>query len=417
MITEKKAPAAVSSSAGSNWKALKRSLTDEASISSKPGAKPKGPASIKPHANGKVTKTQASAPTQGLDSSGKNMPTGSSSSSTAPKRAPTALPWFAEDISTTDLELVRQSAEDLKGKAMQWEGIVDPQLKKRIILSGLPDDASEAKKEPGNYLAIDCEMVGVGYKGSESVLARVSIVNFHGATIYDRFVKPQEKVTDYRTWVSGVRPKDLARAPLFSEVQSEVAALIKGKVLVGHAIQNDLKALLLSHPKPLIRDTATFQPLRDLAKTKYPSLKKLAQLVLGIDIQLEGESHSSVEDARATMAVFRSQKSKWDEMIRTKKIPGMRGTHETRGGPSTTGAHTLVQTPARGANNKVWQPPENGAAVDASSPALARRSFSSRSNAAAANSNTTDTPAAASTSTIRLKPRMAAQADWWKDAL
>ncbi len=179
-------------------------------------------------------------------------------------------------------------------------------------------DANPAKKEPGNYLAIDCEMVGVGEKGCESVLARVSIVNFHGATIMDRFVRPQEKVTDYRTWVSGVRPKDLKNAPSFSEVQGEVANLIKGKVLVGHAIQNDLKALLLSHPKPLVRDTATFQPLRDLAKTKYPSLKKLAKLVLGIDIQLEGDSHSSVEDARATMAIFRSQKSKWDESLRTK---------------------------------------------------------------------------------------------------
>ncbi len=78
---------------------------------------------------------------------------------------------------------------------------------------GLPSDADPAKKEPGNYLAIDCEMVGVGDKGSESILARVSIVNFHGATIMDRFVRPQEKVTDYRTWVSGVRPKDLKNAP------------------------------------------------------------------------------------------------------------------------------------------------------------------------------------------------------------
>lgn len=52
-------------------------------------------------------------------------------------------------------------------------------------------------------------MVGVGPEGSESVLARVSIVNFHGAVVLDRFVRPREKVTDYRTWVSGVREEDL----------------------------------------------------------------------------------------------------------------------------------------------------------------------------------------------------------------
>lgn len=52
-------------------------------------------------------------------------------------------------------------------------------------------------------------MVGVGPEGSESTLARVSIVNYHGTTILDLFVRPREKVTDYRTWVSGVREEDL----------------------------------------------------------------------------------------------------------------------------------------------------------------------------------------------------------------
>lgn len=273
---------------------------------------------------------------------------------------------------------------------------MDADLKKKVILGGLPSDANPAKKEPGNYLAIDCEMVGVGDKGSESVLARVSIVNFHGATIMDRFVRPQEKVTDYRTWVSGVRPRDLKNAPSFSEVQGEVANLIKGKVLVGHAIQNDLKALLLSHPKPLIRDTATFQPLRDMAKTKYPSLKKLAKLVLGIDVQLDGESHSSVEDARATMAVFRSQKSKWDEMLRSKGHGGFGG------------SSAAVRLASRSSGNKVWKPPANGEAVDAASPALHKRSMSS--SASAGSSITLQ-------DTVKLKPRKAAEADWWKESV
>ena len=49
----------------------------------------------------------------------------------------------------------------------------------------------------------------MGPEGIESALARVSIVNFHGAVILDQFVRPREKVTDYRTWVSGVREEDL----------------------------------------------------------------------------------------------------------------------------------------------------------------------------------------------------------------
>lgn len=52
-------------------------------------------------------------------------------------------------------------------------------------------------------------MVGVGPDGEESALARVSLVNYNGAVLMDDFVKPQERVTDFRTAVSGITPKHL----------------------------------------------------------------------------------------------------------------------------------------------------------------------------------------------------------------
>jgi RNA exonuclease 4 len=52
-------------------------------------------------------------------------------------------------------------------------------------------------------------MVGVGPSGSESALARVSLVNFHGAVQLDAFVRPRERVVDYRTEFSGVRERDM----------------------------------------------------------------------------------------------------------------------------------------------------------------------------------------------------------------
>ncbi|KAL8284103.1 hypothetical protein RQP46_004852 [Phenoliferia psychrophenolica] len=173
--------------------------------------------------------------------------------------------------------------------------------------------------EVGQYLAIDCEMVGVGPEGSESTLARVSIVNYHGVVMLDQFVRPREKVTDYRTWVSGVREEDLRNAPSFTDVQKDVAKLIKDRILIGHAISNDTEVLLLSHPRHMTRDTAKYAPLQGLARTKRPGLKTLAKLVLGLDIQ-SGE-HSSVDDARATMAVYRSQKTAWEDALRTHTKP------------------------------------------------------------------------------------------------
>ncbi|XP_075181084.1 LOW QUALITY PROTEIN: RNA exonuclease 4-like [Anomaloglossus baeobatrachus] len=79
-------------------------------------------------------------------------------------------------------------------------------------------------------VAMDCEMVGVGKDGEESVLARVSIVNQFGKCVYDKFVKPTERVTDYRT-----------AGEDYKVVQKEVSELLRGRVLVGHAIHNDLK--------------------------------------------------------------------------------------------------------------------------------------------------------------------------------
>lgn len=71
---------------------------------------------------------------------------------------------------------------------------------------------------------------------------------------------PQEKVTDYRTRVSGVRPQDLKGTAGFQEVQNLVSIATKNKVLIGHSLQHDLKALMLTHDKKLVRDTAKYRP-------------------------------------------------------------------------------------------------------------------------------------------------------------
>ena len=59
----------------------------------------------------------------------------------------------------------------------------------------------------GRYVAIDCEMVGIGPNGVQSALARVTIVNYYGVIILDKYVRPMERITDFRTEVSGITPK------------------------------------------------------------------------------------------------------------------------------------------------------------------------------------------------------------------
>ncbi|CAO3608185.1 unnamed protein product [Cunninghamella echinulata] len=165
----------------------------------------------------------------------------------------------------------------------------------------------------GKYVAIDCEMVGVGPDGIESALARASLVNYHGAVLLDVFVKPQEKVTDYRTAVSGITPALLKNACTFKEAQEKVAYIIKDRVLIGHAVENDLQALMLDHPKLLIRDTSRYKPFKKLANGRTPGLKMLVNELLNITIQ--SGSHSSVEDARFTMSIYKLVKQDWEKQF------------------------------------------------------------------------------------------------------
>lgn len=70
----------------------------------------------------------------------------------------------------------------------------------------------------------------------------------------------------------------------------------------------------------MTRDTARYPPFRALAATagkdgevgkgKTPALRRLAKEILGWDIQNDvRRGHSSVEDARAAMALFRREKA------------------------------------------------------------------------------------------------------------
>ena len=69
---------------------------------------------------------------------------------------------------------------------------------------------------------------------------RVCVVNQAGNVLLDEYVAQKERVTDYRTRFSGIRPSNLVGAPSLEEVQAKVAAMFKGRVIVGHSITNDL---------------------------------------------------------------------------------------------------------------------------------------------------------------------------------
>ncbi|XP_041253178.1 interferon-stimulated 20 kDa exonuclease-like 2 [Onychostruthus taczanowskii] len=178
--------------------------------------------------------------------------------------------------------------------------------------------AGSAPPAPPKLVAIDCEMVGTGPGGRTSALARCSIVTYEGDVVYDRYVRPEEPIVDYRTRWSGIRRQHMATAVPFRRAQQQVLKILAGKVVVGHAIHNDFKALHYCHPKALTRDTSQMPLLN--RRAGFPenvaiSLKRLTKALLNQDIQVGKSGHSSVEDARATMELYKVVEEEWEQHL------------------------------------------------------------------------------------------------------
>ncbi|XP_075032258.1 interferon-stimulated 20 kDa exonuclease-like 2 [Calonectris borealis] len=172
--------------------------------------------------------------------------------------------------------------------------------------------------QPSKLVAIDCEMVGTGPGGRTSDLARCSIVGYQGDVMYDQYIRPAAPIVDYRTRWSGIRRQHMANAVPFGKAQREILRILSGKIVVGHAIYNDFKALKYFHPKALTRDTSKIPLLN--RKGGFPentaiSLKRLVKELLHKDIQVGKSGHSSVEDARATMELYKVVEAEWEQHL------------------------------------------------------------------------------------------------------
>eukprot|EP00301_Raphidiophrys_heterophryoidea_P015202 c23744_g1_i1.p1 GENE.c23744_g1_i1~~c23744_g1_i1.p1 ORF type:complete len:376 (+),score=91.16 c23744_g1_i1:56-1183(+) len=215
-----------------------------------------------------------------------------------------SAPLEALEARKTNKKGVRLSWQQQREEAQKRRDSTLPRLASLIPKS---DDTSMTK-----YLALDCEMVGIGPDGVESVLASVCVVNWHGNTVYYSYAKPKEEITDYRTEFSGIRPENLVDAPTVAQVQKEVASLVKNHIIVGHGLENDFKVLMLRHPPWLVRDTAHFAQFKG-PQDRSHKLKTLVRKILGCVIQT-GE-HDPAEDSLAALLVFKHVKPMWEAKL------------------------------------------------------------------------------------------------------
>ncbi|XP_029431290.1 apoptosis-enhancing nuclease isoform X2 [Rhinatrema bivittatum] len=171
-------------------------------------------------------------------------------------------------------------------------------------------------QKPGKCVAMDCEMVGTGPGGKISELARCSVVSYNGDVIYDKYIKPVMPIVDYRTRWSGITKQHMKDAVPFHIAQKEILKILKGKLVVGHALHHDFHVLKYSHPRAQTRDTSKMPLLNQKAglplKTTA-SLKTLAWKLLHKRIQGGKAGHSSVEDALTALELYKLVETEWEQ--------------------------------------------------------------------------------------------------------
>jgi len=177
-----------------------------------------------------------------------------------------------------------------------------------------------------DVVAIDCEMVGVAVPGRpgsnwKNTLCRVSVVSLSSdwqcQIRLDTWVEVKGTVMDWRSAITGVDAETFARKDKlpFEEVKARVRAIIAGRIVVGHAVWNDLEVLQLTHPDHLLRDTALYPRLRPpwLPPDRLPSLRHLAQDWLEMDIHRA--VHDSVQDAIAPLRLYALHQASWERWL------------------------------------------------------------------------------------------------------
>lgn len=169
------------------------------------------------------------------------------------------------------------------------------------LIESVQDQKSSGS--PLDIVALDCEL---SYTTAGLTLTRLTLIDEEGEMILDELVRTRTDIVDYNTRFSGITAEEYEEKAIFTlpEVRKTMARFVgENTILVGHGLENDLRAIRLVHEK--VVDTVMLYP-HERGFPFRKSLRDLTSTFLGKIIQ-NGTSlgHSSLEDARMSLELVR----------------------------------------------------------------------------------------------------------------
>ncbi|GJJ10086.1 hypothetical protein Clacol_004312 [Clathrus columnatus] len=215
---------------------------------------------------------------------------------------------------------------DVSQLEMGW--VESPEAEEEAEEDESMDGGGGAVKRLPKVFALDCEMVRYGSLSLGSHVAddafsfplpqcltedgkeltRVCVIDFYTEkVVLDELVKPIKPILDYLTRFSGITAEHLASVtttlPL---IQAKLVKMFTSRtILVGHSLEQDLRALKFAHARCI--DTAVLYH-HPRGRPLKPGLAWLTKKWCNREIQTGGEGgHDPEEDARACLELVKKK--------------------------------------------------------------------------------------------------------------
>lgn len=166
-----------------------------------------------------------------------------------------------------------------------------------------------------DYVVLDVETTGLK-PGVDKIieLGMVKVADGKLCGEFSSLVNPETPIPTRITKLTGITNEDLASAPLFSALASQIVSFLGDSLILGHNISFDLSFLVPaleacgSHPRFTCLDTCA------LARKAFPELPnhKLNTLIDALSLS-DGQTHRALDDVYCTLALFNKIREKYPD--------------------------------------------------------------------------------------------------------